>query len=300
MDSYKVVDPINDYSVKDGYRSELFASDILVGGCSFTFGLGVPKEATWWNFVAKDLKKSVSSVALPGMSITWIIEQIFVHFKTYGHPETLLCFFPDLGRLRVIVDKTTLSDSSSLGDGSGVHTVFTNSNDNTDRPNYIKKPYDINYIHTYENSVFQTIRSIRMLEQYCSAAGIKFIWSTWHSETAFLLDQLNTNKDFSFDNYFNIFGNGFGYYTKEGGINKEVIFQTKAEADACGLSHKNVECFCGLNCHDALRDLYGSENFYLGADTLNGYEHAHPGVHLQAHYAEEFLKEIRLRSDNSD
>lgn len=301
MEGYKNLDPINDYSVKNGYRSELFASEILVGGCSFTFGLGVPKETTWWNFVAKDLGKSVSSIALPGMSIGWIVEQIFVYFRTYGHPETLLCFFPDLGRTRVVVDGTTLSNSKSLGDGngSGIHTVFTEDNNNTDKPNYIKKPYDVNYIYTYENSVFQSIRSIRMLEQYCSAAGIKFIWSTWHSNTTFLLDQLNSNKDFSFDSYFNIFGNGFGYYTKEGGINKQVIFQTKADIDACGLSHKNVECFCGLNCHDELRDLYGSDNFYLGADTLNGYESAHPGIHLQAHFAEEFLKKLRLISNNN-
>jgi hypothetical protein len=300
QNGYKSVDPINDYSVEDGYRSNLFASDILVGGCSFTFGLGVPKEATWWSFVAKNLGKSVSSVALPGMSIGWIIEQIFVHFRTYGHPETLLCFFPDLGRMRVLLDGTTISSGNNLlGDGNGVYTVnIDNINDN-DRPKYLKKPYNVDHIHTFENSVFQSIRCIRMLEQYCNATGIEFLWSTWNPESTQILDQLVENKDFSFENYFSIYDDGLNYYRKEGGINRQVIFDSELEYNLCITQHKDIECSCGLDCHSELLVLYGPDNFYLGADILRGVEYAHPGIHLQAHFGDAFLKQLEL-SRNKD
>jgi hypothetical protein len=294
---YKSIDSVNEYKIdKHGFRLDLAASDILVAGCSVTFGLGVPEEATWGSFVGRSLNKSVASIALPGKSISWIVEQIFIYFRTYGHPEKVLCLFPNLGRVTVLTDETILSGGNpSSRNANGIHTIdtFSGYEDERQRPKYIKKPYNIYYTTTYENSVNLSIKSIRALERYCNAAGIEFIWSTWDVPfSSDLIDQLNTDKDFSFENYFSIYTNGLNCYRKKGKVNRDVMFNSELEYNLCIAQHKDIECSCEITCHSELLALYGPDNFYLGTDTLLGYEHAHPGIHLHAHYGEAFLKQL--------
>lgn len=297
-DYYKSVDPVNKYQVdKHGFRSELTAADILIGGCSFTFGVGVPEEATWANFIGKNLNSSVSSVALPGASISWIIEQIYIYFRTYGHPKKLFCLFPDLGRLPTIVDGIVLSNGNGgVVNGDALNTVHTL--DNEEKPKYLKKPYDIRSTTTYENAAYWSVRHIRMLEQYCNAVGIDFIWSTWHFSNVIL--ELTKSREFGFDNYFNIYNFNCNFYKKENGIDKEVLFKSVADKDFCWSQHKDVECSCGLDCHSELLSLYGPENFYLGADTLRGARYAHPGIHFHAHLAEAFLSQLALKQGSAE
>jgi len=301
---YENLDPVNKYAVDEyGFRSKIVKSDILVGGCSFTFGLGVPEEAAWGKVVGKNLNKSVASVAIPGMSIPWIVEQIFIYFRIYGHPQKVLCLFPDLGRMIMLADGAVLVDgapgvANNLPHGDGTHTLHTSNNYEKERPTYIKKPYNINHIGTYENSAYLSIRSIRTLEQYCSAAGIDFTWSTWDIPCSWTIEELNKNIDFSFSNYFNILDSGCRFYRKGDGINKQTVFTSLSDLNKCLDKHKDVECDCGLSCHSELIDLYGPENFYFGADTLMGEEFAHPGIHLQAHYAEAFLNQLKLKESN--
>ena len=289
---YKKVDPTNKYELdKHGFRSEFAASDILVGGCSLTFGLGVPEEATWGSFVGRALDSSIASIALPGASIPWIVEQIFIYFRTYGHPKKLFCLFPDLGRLPTIVDGIVLSGGNpGPTDDNLLVTIQTVNDDQEERPKYLKKPYDATAITTYENSAYWSVRHIRMLEQYCNAVGIDFIWSTWHFSE--VTAQLVDSKEFGFDNYFNVYDFNCINYRKGNGINKETIFKSTTDRNTCLSQHVDVECFCGLDCHSELLELYGPTNFYSGTDTLEGEEFAHPGVHFQAHLAEAFLSQL--------
>ena len=303
---YKTFDPINEYKLDEhGFRSKLSASDILIGGCSVTFGVGVPEEATWGRVVGKALDKSTALVAIPGMSIPSIVEQIFIYFRTYGHPEKVLCLFPDLGRMSVLADEVVLSGGKwgfhgdELSGKKDAHTVYIFHGHEEEQPNYIKKPYDIKHTTTYENAASLSIKSIRTLEQYCSAVGIDFIWSTWDMPFSLKMEQINKNIDFSFSNYFDVINSGCSFYRKENGIDKQIIFSSAIDYDSCVGRHRRVECGCGLlECHSELLDLYGPDNFYLGADTLRGKEFAHPGIHLQAHYAEAFLEQLKLKVSN--
>jgi hypothetical protein len=292
-DYYEKVDRVNEYEVdKHGFRTELALADILVGGCSITFGLGVPKEATWGNFIGKTLNNSVSTIAVPGASIAWIVEHIYIYFRTYGHPKKLFCLFPDLGRLPTIVDEVVLSRGSAGSvNGDLLFTVHTEHENQKNKPKYLKKPYDISATTTYENAAYWSVRHIRMLEQYCNVAGIEFIWSTWSYLEE--IQQLTNNKEFEFNNYFNIYDFNCNNYKKENGINKQIIFKSINDRDACLAQHKNLECSCGLNCHSELLDLYGSENFYYGTDVLRGADYAHPGIHFHAHVAEAFLGQLK-------
>jgi hypothetical protein len=288
---YKKIDPINEYKVdKHGFRSELATSDILVGGCSLTFGVGVPEEATWGRFVGKALNSSVSSIAVPGASICWIIEQIYIYFKTYGHPKKLFCLFPDLGRLPTIVDGAVLSrGNAGWVNGDLLFTVHVENDDEKEKPKYLKKPYDVRATTTYENAAYWSVRYIRMLEQYCNTVGIDFIWSTW--DFSEVTADLVTSKEFGFNNYFNVYDFNCNNYRKENGIDKETIFKSIVDRDACRSEHLDVECSCGLDCHSELLGLYGPKNFYSGTDTLGGAGSIHPGIHFHAHLAEAFLSQ---------
>jgi hypothetical protein len=286
------VDPVNEYKVdKYGFRPELTKSDILVGGCSITFGVGVPEEATWGSFIGKALDSSVSTIANPGASIPLIIEQIYIYFSVYGHPKKLFCLFPDLGRLPTIVDGTVLSGGGSSYTNKDL-LVTVRTADHKGKPKYLKKPYDVHATTTYENAAYWSVRYIRMLEQYCSAVGVDFIWSTW--DYSRVIDQVIKSKEFAFNNYFNMYDFNCNNYKKENGIDKETIFKSISDRDACLNQHKNVECSCGLDCHSELLDIYGSKNFYSGTDTLMGNNHAHPGIHFHAHIAEAFLSQLGL------
>jgi hypothetical protein len=296
---YKSVDPINEYKVdKYGFRSEIAAADILVAGCSYTFGIGVPKETTWGSVVGRGLGSSVASVAIPGASIAYIVEQIYIYFRTYDHPKKLFCLFPDLGRLPVVVDGLILSEADmGPGHGDGLCTVHTSDRHDLKAPKYLKKPYPITYTTTSENAAYWSVRAIRGLEQYCSAAGIEFIWSTWDEYFNNVATHMSIDKDVSFNNYFNVYEFECDHYKKDNGIDKETIFKSRDSLGVCEAHHKSIDCSCGLDCHSELLDLYGPKNFHLGADTLRGADHAHPGIHLQAHFGEAFLKQIKHKGD---
>jgi len=58
-----------------------------------------------------------------------------------------------------------------------------------------------------------------------------------------------------------------------------------------------VACSCSLlpeSCHEDLIEIYGKENYNLGTDHGGGLENSHPGVHLQAHYADRFIEQLML------
>jgi hypothetical protein len=290
LNDYNKIDPLTSYVTnKYGFRSpEFTSSDILVSGCSFTFGVGVPNEAAWGNVVGAKLGESVASLALPGWSIYQSVDRIFTYFRLYGHPKKLFCLFPDLARLPYVVDNEVLGDKSKK-DHLGVFISYADNSDTS--PKFIKKPYDISYISTEENSTYFSIRAIRNLEQYCNSVGIEFLWSTWDKPFTNIANQLKTNENFSFNNYFSIYDYDCNYYLKGNKINKQTIFNSLDELDHCESIHRNEECFCGLDCHLDIIDLYGKESFYIGTDAItNGPENAHFGTHMHAHVAEAFLK----------
>jgi hypothetical protein len=305
-DYFRKIDPLNKYKVNEyGFRSFDFfgKSDILIGGCSQTFGVGVPADAVWWKVLSSSLQETASSIAKPGAPIHWIIENIYTYFKEYGHPKKVFCLFPDLNRLPMIVDGQLLSNLSLGGyiefderENRGLCTGYAYGE--KERPKYIKKPYDINEVLTEENSAYFSIRAIRQLEQYCKVANIELLWSTWDPKFALIADQLNYDKTLGFNNYFSLGAHGCNFYVKKLINNKtykQVIVKNLDEFDVCRFEHEGVECSCSLDCHSDIRNLYGEENFYLGTDIANSNkEFAHYGTHVQAHIAEAFLKALKI------
>jgi hypothetical protein len=301
---YSQIDPGNRYYInKYGFRTakdfdNFGSSDVLVSGCSYTYGVGVPYEATWGAVLGEILDSSVSIIAIPGGSIHLIIDSIFKYFDNYGHPKAVFCLFPDLGRVPIIVDGKILQDANGNGHvefdkiaGVGLKTVYNSPS--KDRPKYIKKPYEVEHISTLENSTYFSIKSIRYLEQYCNTNNIEFIWSAWDKKFNNIANQLSENPEFSFNNYFDIHKYGIIYYTKENGVDKETLFASQKESNECSNLHRNIECSCGLLCHLNLIDLYGEKNFYRGTDSIGGLFHF--GTHIHAHVGEAFSARLNRK-----
>ena len=62
--SVETIDEVNTYEINSiGCRGEVDEnSEIIASGCSITFGLGVPEDGRWTNFLSKKINKSVTNL----------------------------------------------------------------------------------------------------------------------------------------------------------------------------------------------------------------------------------------------
>jgi hypothetical protein len=283
-----------------GFRGKEFSGsdDLVVAGCSYTYGVGVPVESVWWNQVCDKLGLSASApVAKPGASVAWIVERLFAYFAEFGHPKYLLCLFPDPYRIIVPIDGEVLTaenvEGGLLGEtGSfgindqrlyGHHIVNQPS---TLRPKYSKKPHDIKDFYTVQISVFEAVRAIRFLEQYCSAVGINLQWTTWHDAFNDYIEKVNKVDELKFKRFFDL-GILNRKEAQPSGV-KDVIFRGNRH-----VSEPFIES-CPIDCHEDLKKLYGEQNYNLGTDTSRGEENSHPGIHVHAHFADRFVEQLML------
>lgn len=306
-------DPARKYFINTyGFRGPEFSSDskMVVAGCSFTYGLGVPEETVWGNVVSNKLNISQgAAVAKPGASISWIVEKLFAYFYEFGNPEYLLCLMPDPHRFIVPLDGKILDGDPSAKKAqvetgtfgvSGQRFYSTQAKQQSDllENKYLKRPYNIRNLYTPELTLYQSIRALRMLEQYCNVANIKFIWSTWDRSFMSYLEKINESEALKFKNFFSL--NLIIDKKKLSSGYKYVIFEDSSTSQLskyndCMREHKNMDCSCDLDCHQDLENKYGKDNFVLGTDLANGQRYAHPGTHVHAHYAEKFIEELLLR-----
>lgn len=297
-----------------GFRGEEFlASDtLLTAGCSFTHGVGIPIEGTWWKTVSKNLDLPASAaVARPGASIPWIVEKLFAYFAEFGHPKYLLCLFPDFERYVVPLDgeilEGDLSAENAFGEfgtfgapGQRFYNTRAKSRPELMKTKYLKRPYNIRNVYTAEIAIYTAIRYIRLLEQYCAATNIKLIWSTWHMNSAMYLDQINEVEDLKLKSYFNLGVLSYKKILSDGA--KDFIYADRGVASDpayldCLDLHSRVECSCSQfpePCHENLIEAYGKETYNSGTDMGRGAENSHPGAHLQAHYADRFIEQLML------
>ena len=285
-------DPINEYKINsDGYRSKEFSKDdkIVAAGCSFTFGSGVPESAIWSNFLGEKLGVAIPIVASPGASISFVVEELFSYFNTYGNPKTVVCLFPNQERLDVPCDNKLVINTEGVP-----RVVMVDARDSSVLANkYLKRPYNVEDITTEDMAIYRSIKSIRALEQYCAVANINLIWGTWNDKFNELLLELNSIDDFKFKNYFDVIGAGCYSYSKPKSTKVTKVFYNHDSYNFCTGLHKEVDCDCSDDCHQELLEKYGPEQFHTGLDhQWVGIDNSHPGAHLHAHYAEAFLSEI--------
>lgn len=241
-----------------GHRSDEFhmGVDILFGGCSYTYGMGVPEKYIWANMVADTLNSTRDIIASPGTSIAWIVDRFFEYFRVYGNPKKLFCLFPDLYRLELPTDGKTLYQLHKP-DGSPSDPRLARVDSRWAEKTYknlkiLKKPINIEEIATKDVALYLNIRAIRHLEMYCKSSNIDLKWTSWDRGSRSDIEKATLNPNLAFDKYFS--------------------FDSDFEPV----------------CHGAMRTPETDVFFDWGTD-VHGTSPGHPGMHAHMHFAEAFL-----------
>jgi hypothetical protein len=302
-DDHRSVDAVQSYVLNaDGYRSPEFINnvDLLFAGCSFTYGMGVPEETIWGSVIANRLGLSYNNLSLNGASIPWIVKQLFSYFKEYGNPKTLICLFPQLERTFFPSDPELLKSKDSHIELSTIDSDNSRSIFNVDlsnlrqasfRPNYSKKPHNLEDVISTDFLVYLSIQNIRMLEQYCKSSGIEFLWGTWSNSFCNLMeDEGGLLDNYEFDNYVKL--DYKMWKNRKRTDDPDIYWETEEARINCKSKHSNNLCECRSTCHLDLLDIYG-DNFERATDILK--KHPHYGVHRHVHFAESFMKAMKKK-----
>jgi hypothetical protein len=261
----KVEYSINEY----GYRSDKFDknNEVLVLGCSNTYGCGMPNKFTWPEIFSNSINKKYSRIASPGDSINGQVYKAFKYFEEVGNPEIVLGLFP-LYRLEYsMVPNKLLSptfwnqekhkkniDSNSIGVAYFYEEYLTKIS---------RAPHDPVYVLPREFSIFYNFMFIAMLEQYCKSHNIKFIWSIYD----------DTNIEYFINTTPNILKN----YLK---TSEEVVWTQRAS---------------DRNCCEEFKD---HKLYYWAADYNPEKQIGHWGIHTHKHMSNVFLNKYeKIKND---
>jgi len=259
-----------------GYRSDEFGlnQEVLVLGCSQTFGQGIPQEFTWAKIFADNIGKSYANLAQPGDSVQAQVHKAFKYFEEFGNPETIVASFPS-SRLEMpyipkkIATKLSLSQSE-VREECQMQQIFLYD----DIEKFSKVPHSPEEVLPIEVGIFYSFTFIQILQQYCRSHNIKLIWNMWDDESFFeyvkinvpeaLIDYLHINfREFMFDN-----NDGVEY-----------------------ISHESIEkAYILPECHQELKD---HVLFYRAADYGPEHGNGHWGIHINQHIAEHFLQRYK-------
>ena len=283
-----------------GFRSGRFdkESEIVIAGCSVTYGAGVAEENIWSSVLGEKFKKRTSSVAMSGVSTSWLVDQLLIYFRKYGNPKMVLCLFPDLFRINLPVDGNYYKNKNEkpkyLINEFSYFSHFHPEPPKAEIYNkYLKMPYDYEKAISPYLAINQNIKSIRYLEQYCNSNGIKLLWSTWSEKFSDTINAIKDIEELKFDNYFDIREYGHIVSTKLfKTYRKNICFNSIEDMKKCRESHTYEECSCYLDCHSDLRGKIGEE-FDYGTDNKDRLEASHPGAHYHLHCSEAFEKRLK-------
>lgn len=256
-----------------GYRSDEFGlnQEIMVLGCSQTFGQGIPQEFTWAKIFSDNVGKSYVNLAQPGDSAQAQIHKAFKYFEEFGNPKIIVASFPST-RLEMPYIPTKIASKLSLS-----QTEFKNEYqiqqiflyDEIEK--FSKIPHSPEEVLPIEVGFFYSFTFVQMLQQYCKTNGIKLIWNMWDDE--FFYEYVKVNAPKALNDYLHINFRQF-MFNSEDGIEY--------------IKHESVENgYVIPECH---QEMNGHVLFYRAADYKRGVGNGHWGIHLNQHIAEHFLQ----------
>lgn len=245
--------------------------ELLVAGCSQTFGVGAPLEGTWASFLAKDLGVDYVNTALPGGSTQTIVTNIFAYIRKYGKPKNIALLLPEVFRI-TLVSAQGLIHGRYAGKPRGIRYEdfsFRDDISNAGRPKYSKLPHEWEDIIPSQAPVAQSLSALTTLIQYCRDTGINLVWSTWDIDSMALYSALAESEY-----------NEAGFY---GGYTRMLFDE---------VSDDKVEC------HKDLYEKHG-ELFHYAWDKAKNYG-GHLSVHRHRHVADSFLARLKKETSSNE
>lgn len=251
------------YSINShGYRSAEFDknNEILVLGCSQTYGCGMPDEFTWPSIFSNSINKKYSRVAIGGDCITGQVYKAFKYFEEIGNPKIVLALFP-MYRFEYISIPEKISPPVHQKDELRAHPTIEIAYHYEDYFLKLSKaPHFFEHITPKEFIVFYNFMFIKMLEQYCESHGIKFIWSIYE-DTNLKYEKELTEK--------NIMRNHLKTFDLMW-LHLRDISTCPFDRQHCAIEHKNNKLY----------------NYAADYQLPKG----HWGIHLHSHIANRFLE----------
>lgn len=249
-----------------GYRSPEFTDvDLVVAGCSQTWGVGIPTASyTWGVKTAELLGSSYVNISGLGWSTERIVRMIFAYLQNHKNPKYILCLFPNMTRSETVINEQYVKISrgrkpvfNAPDEFNQVYPATFEALDPIDTSSISKRPYEIENVNIRENSLRSGMQAINILKVYCASHGIKFYWSSWDGLFRDLANSLGR------EDYVHV-----GIEKEDGGFFSDQCHQEYA-----------------LSCPDF---------FDIAMDRKHGDFNAHMGAHEHLHYAEAFLGRLKL------
>jgi len=197
-----VVGPDITYKInKYGFRSQHFDNfnknqkNILIAGCSVSFGIGIPEDFIWYKEMIKNIEfDEYYNISSLGASTRLIVKNILTFIRKNGKPDYIFAIFPNFSR-DLQFDQYSKEFQNCI-----VNKLFPTAPKEYMTNNLYVKNYQ------YEYSVFTYVDYIRILEDVCKYLDIKLIWSTWDIEAKSILSKLNFKYYFDLDSSFSFKG----------------------------------------------------------------------------------------------
>lgn len=264
-----------------GYRGEEFSknTEVLVLGCSQTYGAGLPYDDVWVSLLSNKLNLKFANLAQNGESTTGQIIKAFYYFQKFGNPKMIVALFPIYRMPTAFVpDKMEKYHDPKWKDlrrekwRKSLETADVSGNRFED---YSKAPHNPESVIPKEMAFFYDNAMIDILRQYCKSNNIKLVWSIWdNAYQNSIYKQINDFYPEHHEEY--CFIEAFDWY-----------FPNSRQVDLYG-EHN------ALDCHMEHRH---KDFFYKAADR-KAKGHCHWGTHKNMHIAEAFYNHIILKNLN--
>lgn len=260
-----------EYSLNNyGFRDKDFNDpcDLLVSGCSQTWGVALPEEYRFSNIIENNIESLVHNIATPGNSVSSVVRSVFAYIKRFGNPKYIYCMMPPFERFEYVPDlerfnSRDISELKYQERGLLSPLIVNTYTSNYDKVQ--KAPFASECTLNLETIHFIQAQSILMLEQYCEAAGIKLMWSTWGTWSGFPETIIDLkNKGLGYESFLDLpfkkwkydFENQKDLVSTEEGCHRELnnlspeFFNSAADADKfTGRNFDNVQVVSHWGSH---------------------------------------------------
>lgn len=164
----------------------------LCGGCSITYGIGVPEESRWSNLSFGD---NHVNVGVPGSSVSKIVRHMSA-ILDFKKPKGVVVLLPNPERIDF--PQTTLDGKYS--ENGFTPGILTSNHRNSDQDRADKETYEalIRYLSP-EYFDMNIMMNIELLISKCSMLGVELIMSSWNPIMRKLLSSQQHRKFKYFD-----------------------------------------------------------------------------------------------------
>jgi hypothetical protein len=186
LSSSDKLEPVLEYKInRNGFRSQHFENfnsediNVLVAGCSFTYGDGLPENYVWGNLLtnkiqSKFLDKSVQQYNLgtSGGSISLACRNVLAFIRKYDSVDYVYMLLPGF-------DRSTVVEKIKKDKEYRMKRVYYASPESPLFKDKEVKKFTLDYEPV--NSIYHTLVLVQSVIDICKLKGIRLFFGTWIS-----------------------------------------------------------------------------------------------------------------------